>query len=85
MLLVGFGLLSLWATRSMLRRRWSGFWLNVVFVGISQLAVVYGLIMPGLLGGANAYMGLVFYLLGVATSADGLRWSVASARARPSN
>jgi hypothetical protein len=72
LLLVGYALLSLWATRSMLRGRRSGFWLNVVFVGISQLAVMYGLIIPGHLGGANAYMGPALYVLGVTMSAVGL-------------
>jgi hypothetical protein len=77
MLLAGYGLLSLWATGVMLRRRWMGLWINAVFLGISQLAVIYGLIVPGHLGGANAYLGPLLYVLGVPVSAIGLSWSAA--------
>jgi hypothetical protein len=64
-LLGGYGVLSLWATVASLRGQRSGFWLNTVMVGIAQLAILYGLIVPGRLAGANAYASIVLYLLGV--------------------
>jgi hypothetical protein len=83
MLLAGYGLLSFWAMASMLRRHRSGFWLNAVFVGLSQVAVVYGLIVPGHLGGANGYLGPALYVLAVAASAIGLALSGARASRLP--
>lgn len=73
MLLAGYGLLSLWATVTMVRGRWSGFWLNAIFVGISQLAVLYGLIIPGVLSGANGFTGPALYVVGIMASTIGLR------------
>jgi hypothetical protein len=84
-LLAGYGLLSLWATGAMLRGRRSGFWLNAAFLGIAQLAVVYGLIVPGHLGGANGYMGPALYALGVAASAVGLALANAAPGTRGAN
>src|SRR5262249_17377675 len=75
LLLVGYGLLSLGATGALLRGRWLGFWLNAVFVGVSQLAVIYGMIIPGHLAGANAYAGPLLYVLGIAVSAVGLKYA----------
>src|SRR5262249_3493453 len=69
MLLAGYGLLSIWATVWSLRGRSAGLWLNTMFVGISQLAVVYGLIIPGHLRGANALLGPGLFVLAVALSA----------------
>ncbi len=64
-LLGGYGVLSIWATIWSLRGQRSGFWLNTIMLGIAQLAIVYGLIIPGRLTGPNAYARLVLYLLGV--------------------
>jgi hypothetical protein len=64
-LLGGFGLLSVWATIGSLRGRRSGFWLNTFVLGIAQIAILYGLVIPGRLTGANAYAGFVLYALGV--------------------
>lgn len=64
-LLGGYGVLSVWATLASLRGQRSGFWINTVMVGIAQFAILYGLVIPGRLTGANAYAGLVLYLLGV--------------------
>lgn len=71
-LLGGYGALSLWATVASLRGQRSGFWLNTVMVGIAQLAILYGLILPGRLTGPNAYAGIVLYLLGVLFGGIGL-------------
>ena len=64
-LLGGYGVLSIWATIVSLRGQGSGFWLNTLMVGISQLAILYGLVLPGRLTGANAFVGFVLYGLGV--------------------
>jgi hypothetical protein len=82
-LLAGYGLLSIGATVWMLRGHRSGFWINALFVGISQLAIVYGLIIPGQLGGLNGYLGPALYIVGVALSAMGLTVAGASAPAPP--
>lgn len=71
-LIGGYGVLSVWATLRTLRGQHSGFWINAVMIGIAQLAVVYGLIVPGRLTGANAYVGLVLYVLGVVLGGIGL-------------
>jgi len=82
-LLAGYGLLSIGATVWMLRGHRSGFWINALFVGISQLAILYGLIIPGQLGGLNGYIGPALYVLGVALGAMGLTASGASTPASP--
>ena len=64
-LLFGYGVLGIWATVLMLKGQRLGFWLNTVMMGIAQLAILYGLIIPGQLTGANAYVDLALYLLGV--------------------
>jgi hypothetical protein len=72
MLLAGNGLLSIWGTVSTLRGNWSGLMLNLAVLGFSQLAVVYGLIIPGHLRGAIAYLGPGLFALAVAGSVVGL-------------
>lgn len=70
-LLGGYGVLSIWATIWSLRGQRSGLWLNTIMVGIAQVAIVYGLIIPGRLTGANAYAGVVLYILAVFLSGIG--------------
>jgi len=43
-----------------------------VMMGIAQIAVLYGLIIPGQLTGPNAYADLALYALGVVLSGIGL-------------
>jgi hypothetical protein len=71
-LLFGYGVLAIWATLIMVRGRRFGFWMNTILLGIAQLAVLYGLIIPGRLTGVNAFADLVLYLLGVIVSGIGL-------------
>jgi hypothetical protein len=72
-LLFGYGVLAIWATLLILRGQRLGFWMNTILLGIAQLAVLYGLIIPGRLTGINAFADLVFYLLGVLVTGIGFR------------
>ncbi len=71
-LLGGYGALSIWATIETLRGRRFGFWLNTFVLGITQIATLYALVIPGRLTGANAYASFVLYGLGVLFGAIGL-------------
>ena len=71
-LLFGYGVLGIWATVLLLQGQRLGFWLNTVMMGIAQIAVLYGLIIPGQLTGPNAYADLALYILGVTLSGIGL-------------
>lgn len=64
-LLFGVGVVSLWATVNAWRGRREGFWLNVVIVGIAEFAILYGLIIPGQLIGANGFISPIIYSLAV--------------------
>lgn len=72
-LLLGYGVLAIWGTLLILRGNRSGFWMNTIMLGIAQLAVLYGLIIPGRLTGVNAFADLVLYLLGVLATAIGFK------------
>ncbi len=71
-LLGGCGALSLWATIEILRGRRLGFWLNTFMLGITQIATLYALVIPGRLTGANAFASFVLYGLGVLLGAIGM-------------
>lgn len=64
-LLFGAGVVSIWASWLMLRGQRLGFWLNTIAVGIAEFAILYGLIIPGQLAGANGYASPVLYVLAV--------------------
>ncbi|HLV97471.1 MAG TPA: hypothetical protein VKT82_02235 [Ktedonobacterales bacterium] len=72
-LLFGYGVLAIWATLLLLRGQRLGFWMNTILLLIAQLAVLYGLIIPGRLTGINAFADLVVYLLGVLMTGIGFR------------
>jgi hypothetical protein len=65
LLLLGVGVVSIYAAANAWRGRREGLWLNVVMVGIAEFAIVYGLILPGQLTGANAYISPLIYVLAV--------------------
>lgn len=61
-LLFGAGVVSMWASWLMLHGQRLGFWLNTVAVGVAELAILYGLIIPGQLSGVNGYASPVLYV-----------------------
>jgi len=71
-LLFGAGIVSMWASWLMLRGQRLGFWLNAVAVGIAELAILCGLIIPGQLSGANGYASPMLYVLAVLVGVVGI-------------
>jgi len=80
-LLFGAGIVSVWASWLMLQGQRLGFWLNTAAVGIAEFAILYGLIIPGQLSGANGYASLVLYALAVSVGGVGI-WKSSTIKQR---
>jgi hypothetical protein len=79
-LLAGCGIVAIWAAILARRGQLVGLWLATILPGIASLAYLYGLILPGQLGGANAWAGPVIYLLGITSLWLGFPRSPVAAR-----
>jgi hypothetical protein len=71
-LLLGYGVLSLWAIALTLRGDRLGFWLNTIIVGVAEVAITYALVLPGHLTGANGWASPVMYALAVIATGIGV-------------
>ena len=69
--LVGYGVLAIWAARLMWRGQALGFWLNTILLGIADAAFVIALMVPGHVSVAQGVWGPLLYVSGVVVGAAG--------------
>jgi hypothetical protein len=77
--LVGYGVLAIWAARLMWRGEALGFWLNAILLGIADAAFVIALMIPGHVPVSEGIWGPALYVLGVLFSVLGY-WRARAAR-----
>lgn len=79
-ILGGYGLLAIWAAVLAWRGQTLGCWINIVMLGIVDLAFIVALMLPGYIGFWMGIWGPLLYVLGVGFTAYGLANKGAAAR-----